>query len=209
MENRTFEFRCLTRRSFIVLLISVISFALFVTGCLIFLFTSDAVMPLIPKQYFMVIFFGGIIVLSLLSGVLFAISIVSLFRKKMTFNANSYSINIDDHKKLNQMFQFSALQKVIMIKLEKPIWVNQTLILEFDNERIKMLTVKGIIPLLSKKDIGQFYEFIQYLHEQVLKPDFTLFSVDKTLSSKIDELIAPLVLHVEVVPEYRYLYIRK
>lgn len=114
MENRTFEFRCFTRRSFIVLLISVISFALFVTGCLIFLFISDTVMPLIPKQYFMEILFGGIIVLSLLSGVLFAISIVSLFRKKMTINFNSYLINIDDHKKLNQMFQFSALQKVIM-----------------------------------------------------------------------------------------------
>ena len=205
MENRTFEFRCFTRRSFIVLLISVISFALFVTGCLIFLFTSDAVMPLIPKQYFMVIFFGGIIVLSLLSGVLFAISIVSLFRKKMTFNVNSYSINIDDHKKLNQMFQWSALQKVIMFKVENAVWINQTLILEFDNERINMQIVKGRIPLLSKKDIDQFFEFTQYLHEQVLKPDFTLFSVDKTLSSKTAEFLVDVSHDLE----YRYLYIRK
>ena len=156
MENRTFGFRCFTRRSFIVLLISVISFASFVTGCLIFLFTSDAVMPLIPKQYFMEILFGGILVLSLLSGVLFAISIVSLFRKKMTFNVNSYSINIDDHKKLNQMFQFSALQKVIIFKVKNTAWVNQTLVLEFDNKRINIQTIKGIILLLSKKDIDQF-----------------------------------------------------
>ncbi len=205
MENRTFGFRCFTRRSFIVLLISVISFASFVAGYLIFLFTSDAVMPLIPKQYFMEILFGGILVLSLLSGVLFAKSIVSLFRKKMTFNVNSYSINIDDHKKLNQMFQWSALQKVIMFKVENAVWINQTLILEFDNERIKMLTVKGRIPLLSKKDIDQFFEFTQYLHEQVLKPDFTLFSVDKTLSSKTAEFLVDVSHDLE----YRYLYIRK
>ena len=205
MENRTFGFRCFTRRSFIVLVISVISFASFVAGYLIFLFTSDAVMPLIPKQYFMVIFFGGIIVLSLLSGVLFAISIVSLFRKKMTINANSYSINIDDHKKLNQMFQWSALQKVIMFKVENAVWINQTLILEFDNERINMQIVKGRIPLLSKKDIDQFFEFTQYLHEQVLKPDFTLFSVDKTLSSKTAEFLVDVSHDLE----YRYLYIRK
>ncbi|MFQ0996069.1 hypothetical protein [Gilliamella sp. CG25] len=50
MENRTFGFRCFTRRSFIVLVISVISFASFVAGYLIFLFTSDAVMPLIPNN---------------------------------------------------------------------------------------------------------------------------------------------------------------
>lgn len=205
MENRTFGFRCFTRRSFIVLVISVISFALFVAGYLIFLFTSDAVMPLIPKQYFMEILFGGILVLSLLSGVLFAISIVSLFRKKMTFNVNSYSINIDDHKKLNQMFQWSALQKVIMFKVENAVWINQTLILEFDNERINMQIVKGRIPLLSKKDIDQFFEFTQYLHEQVLKPDFTLFSVDKTLSSKTAEFLVDVSHDLE----YRYLYIRK
>ena len=205
MENRTFGFRCFTRRSFIVLVISVISFASFVAGYLIFLFTSDAVMSLIPKQYFMEILFGGILVLSLLSGVLFAISIVSLFRKKMTINANSYSINIDDHKKLNQMFQWSALQKVIMFKVENAVWINQTLILEFDNERINMQIVKGRIPLLSKKDIDQFFEFTQYLHEQVLKPDFTLFSVDKTLSSKTAEFLVDVSHDLE----YRYLYIRK
>ncbi|WP_294827836.1 hypothetical protein [uncultured Gilliamella sp.] len=162
-------------------------------------------MPLIPKQYFMEILFGGILVLSLLSGVLFAISIVSLFRKKMTFNVNSYSINIDDHKKLNQMFQWSALQKVIMFNVDNPIWINQTLILEFDNERINMQIVKGRIPLLSKKDIDQFFEFTQYLHEQVLKPDFTLFSVDKTLSSKTAEFLVDVSHDLE----YRYLYIRK
>ena len=205
MENRTFEFRCFTRRSFIFFTISIVSFTLLVTCCLIFLFISDAVMPLIPKQYFKVIFFGGIIVLSLLSGVLFAISIVSLFRKKMTINANSYSINIDDHKKLNQMFQWSALQKVIRLKVENTVWVNQTLILEFDNKRIKMLTVKGRIPLLFKKDIDQFFEFAQYLHEQVLKPDFTLISEDETLSSKTAEFLV----NASHDLENRYLYVRK
>ena len=205
MENRTFEFRCFTRRSFIFFTISIVSFTLLVTCCLIFLFISDAVMPLIPKQYFKVIFFGGIIVLSLLSGVLFAISIVSLFRKKMTFNVNSYSINIDDHKKLNQMFQWSALQKVIILKVENTGWVNQTLILEFDNKRIKMLTVMGRIPLLFKKDIDQFFEFAQYLHEKVLKPDFTLISEDETLSSKTAEFLV----NASHDLENRYLYVRK
>ena len=205
MENRTFEFRCFTRRSFIFFTISIVSFTLLVTCCLIFLFISDAVMPLIPKQYFKVIFFGGIIVLSLLSGVLFAISIVSFFRKKMTINANSYSINIDDHKKLNQVFQWSALQKVIRLKVENTVWVNQTLILEFDNKRIKMLTVMGRIPLLFKKDIDQFFEFAQYLHEKVLKPDFTLISEDETLSSKTAEFLV----NASHDLENRYLYVRK
>ena len=205
MENRTFEFRCFTRRSFIFFTISIVSFTLLVTCCLIFLFISDAVMPLIPKQYFKVIFFGGIIVLSLLTGVLFTISIVSLFRKKMTINANSYSINIDDHKKLNQVFQWSALQKVIILKVENTGWVNQTLILEFDNKRIKMLTVMGRIPLLFKKDIDQFFEFAQYLHEQVLKPDFTLISEDETLSSKTAEFLV----NASHDLENRYLYVRK
>ncbi|MCX8640318.1 hypothetical protein J3U37_09410 [Gilliamella sp. B3172] len=209
MENRTFEFRCFTRRSYIFFTISMASFTMSVARfhfyLFIFLFISDAVMPLIPKQYFKVIFFGGIIVLSLLTGVLFAISIVSLFRKKMTINANSYSINIDDHKKLNQVFQWSALQKVIILKVENTGWVNQTLILEFDNKRIKMLTVMGRIPLLFKKDIDQFFEFAQYLHEQVLKPDFTLISEDETLSSKTAEFLV----NASHDLENRYLYVRK
>ena len=197
MENRTFEFRCFTQRSFIVLIISMFSFALFVTGCLIFLFIFNAAMPLIPKQYFKVIFFCGIIVLTLLSCVLFSISIVNLFRQKMTINVNSYTTNIDDHKKLNQVFQWSALQKVIMFKVENPVGFNQTLILEFDNNRINMQIVKGLIPLLSKKDIDQFLEFIQYLHEQVIKPDFELFWEDRFPVS------------ISYNSEYRYLYVRK
>ncbi|WP_294845395.1 hypothetical protein [uncultured Gilliamella sp.] len=206
MENRTFEFRCFTRRSFKNLMILTLCFGFLVVCCLTYLFVIffDAIMPMIPNQYFEVIYIIGMLVPALFSIFLFAISIVSFFRKKMTINANSYSINIDDHKKLNQMFQWSALQKVIRLKVENTVWVNQTLILEFDNKRIKMLTVKGKIALLSKKDIDQFFEFTQYLHEQVLKPDFTLISVDQTLSSKTAEFLvnAPHDL------ENRYLYVR-
>ncbi len=74
----------------------------------------------------------------------------------MTINVNSYSINIDDHKKLNQTFQWSALQTVILF--ESTVVLYHTIILEFDNKLINMMVAKSIY--LSKKDIDQFLQLI-------------------------------------------------
>lgn len=206
MENRTFEFRCFTRRSFISLMILICCFGVLVLGCLMYLFFSDAIMPMIPNQYFEVIFIVGLLVPELFSVFLFAICIARLFRKKMTINVNSYSINIDDHKKLNQTFQWSALQTVIMFK--STVVLYHTIILEFDNKLINMMVAKSIY--LSKKDIDQFLQFIQYVDEQIIKPDFTLSSSDTTLSTKLTQELTKALTNTNYDHgEYRYLYVRK
>ncbi|MCX8674794.1 hypothetical protein J3U16_05775 [Gilliamella sp. B3023] len=206
MENRTFEFRCFTRRSFISLMILICCFGVLVLGCLMYLFFSDAIMLMIPNQYFEVIFIVGLLVPELFSVFLFAICIARLFRKKMTINVNSYSISIDDHKKLNQTFQWSALQTVIMLK--STVVLYHTIILEFDNKLINMMVAKSIY--LSKKDIDQFLQFIQYVDEQIIKPDFTLSSSDTTLSTKLTQELTKALTNTNYDHgEYRYLYVRK
>ena len=206
MENRTFEFRCFTRRSFISLMILICCFGVLVLGCLMYLFFSDAIMLMIPNQYFEIIFIVGLLVPELFSVFLFAICIARLFRKKMTINVNSYSINIDDHKKLNQTFQWSALQTVIMFK--STVVLYHTIILEFDNKLINMMVAKTIY--LSKKDIDQFLQFIQYVDEQIIKPDFTLSSSDTTLSTKLTQELTKALTNTNYDHgEYRYLYVRK
>ncbi|MCX8660830.1 hypothetical protein J3T98_07705 [Gilliamella sp. B2772] len=206
MENRTFEFRCFTRRSFISLMILICCFGVLVLGCLMYLFFSDAIMLMIPNQYFEVIFIVGLLFPELFSVFLFAICIARLFRKKMTINVNSYSISIDDHKKLNQTFQWSALQTVIMLK--STVVLYHTIILEFDNKLINMMVAKSIY--LSKKDIDQFLQFIQYVDEQIIKPDFTLSSSDTTLSTKLTQELTKALTNTNYDHgEYRYLYVRK
>lgn len=206
MENRTFEFRCFTRRSFISLMILICCFGVLVLGCLMYLFFSDAIMLMIPNQYFEVIFIVGLLVPELFSVFLFAICIARLFRKKMTINVNSYSISIDDHKKLNQTFQWSSLQTVIMLK--STVVLYHTIILEFDNKLINMMVAKSIY--LSKKDIDQFLQFIQYVDEQIIKPDFTLSSSDTTLSTKLTQELTKALTNTNYDHgEYRYLYVRK
>ncbi|MCX8683087.1 hypothetical protein J3U09_05030 [Gilliamella sp. B2889] len=206
MENRTFEFRCFTRRSFISLMILICCFGVLVLGCFMYLFFSDAIMLMIPNQYFEVIFIVGLLVPELFSVFLFAICIARLFRKKMTINVNSYSISIDDHKKLNQTFQWSALQTVIMLK--STVVLYHTIILEFDNKLINMMVAKSIY--LSKKDIDQFLQFIQYVDEQIIKPDFTLSSSDTTLSTKLTQELTKALTNTNYDHgEYRYLYVRK
>lgn len=205
MENRTFEFRCFTRRSFISLMILIFCFGVLVFGCLLYLFALFF-SEMIPNQYFEIIFIVGLLVPELFSVFLFAICIARLFRKKMTINVNSYSINIDDHKKLNQTFQWSALQTVIMFK--STVVLYHTIILEFDNKLINMMVAKTIY--LSKIDIDQFLQFIQYVDEQIIKPDFTLSSSDTTLSTKLtQELTKALTNKNYDHGEYRYLYVRK
>ncbi|MCX8662999.1 hypothetical protein [Gilliamella sp. B2911] len=205
MENRTFEFRCFTRRSFISLMILIFCFGVLVFGCLLYLFALFF-SEMIPNQYFEIIFIVGLLVPELFSVFLFAICIARLFRKKMTIDVNSYSINIDDHKKLNQTFQWSALQTVMMFK--STVVLYHTIILEFDNKLINMMVAKTIY--LSKKDIDQFLQFIQYVDEQIIKPDFTLSSSDTTLSTKLtQELTKALTNKNYDHGEYRYLYVRK
>ena len=205
MENRTFEFRCFTRRSFISLMILIFCFGVLVFGCLLYLFALFF-SEMIPNQYFEIIFIVGLLVPELFSVFLFAICIARLFRKKMTINVNSYSINIDDHKKLNQTFQWSALQTVIMFK--STVVLYHTIILEFDNKLINMMVAKTIY--LSKKDIDQFLQFIQYVDEQIIKPDFTLSSSDTTLSTKLTQELTKALTNTNYNHgEYRYLYVRK
>ncbi|MCX8585828.1 MULTISPECIES: hypothetical protein [unclassified Gilliamella] len=205
MENRTFEFRCFTRRSFISLMILIFCFGVLVFGCLLYLFALFF-SEMIPNQYFEIIFIVGLLVPELFSVFLFAICIARLFRKKMTIDVNSYSINIDDHKKLNQTFQWSALQTVMMFK--STVVLYHTIILEFDSKLINMMVAKTIY--LSKKDIDQFLQFIQYVDEQIIKPDFTLSSSDTTLSTKLtQELTKALTNKNYDHGEYRYLYVRK
>ena len=208
MQNRTFEFRCFTRRSFKNLMMLIFCFAFLVFCCLMYLFVFffDAIMPMIPNQYFEVIFIVGLLVPELFSVFLFAICIARLFRKKMTINVNSYSINIDDHKKLNQTFQWSALQTVILF--ESTVVLYQTIILEFDNKLINMMVAKSLY--LSKKDTDQFLQFIQYVDEQIIKPDFTLSSSNITLSTKLTQEITTALTNIKFNEgEYRYLYVRK
>ncbi len=204
MENRTFEFRCFTRRSYINLFIVVVCFGLLVFGCLMYLFVFffDAIMPMIPNRYFEVIFIVGMLVPELLSIFLFAICITRLIRKKMTINVNSYSISIDDHKTLNQTFQWSALRKVIIFK--SVVGIYHTLILEFDNMPISIMVVKCIF--LSKEDTEQFLQFTQYVDEHIIKPDFSLFSLEKTLTTKVLQGISKAMTDEG---EYRYLYVRR
>ena len=208
MENRTFEFRCFTRRSFKNLMILTLCFGFLVVCCLTYLFVIffDAIMPMIPNQYFEVIYIIGMLVPALFSIFLFAIFIVRFFRKKMTINVNSYLINIDDHKKLNQTFQWSALQTVTMFKSTAVLY--QTIILEFDNRLINMMVAKSLY--LSKKDTDQFLQFIEYVDEQIIKPDFTLSSSNITLSTKLTQEITTALTNIKFSEgEYRYLYVRK
>ena len=163
-------------------------------------------MPMIPNQYFEVFYIIGMLVPQLFSVFLFAIFIVRFFRKKMTINVNSYLINIDDHKKLNQTFQWSALQTVTMFKSTAVLY--QTIILEFDNKLINMMVAKSLY--LSKKDTDQFLQFIQYVDEQIIKPDFTLSSSNITLSTKLTQEITTALTNIKFNEgEYRYLYVRK
>lgn len=208
MENRTFEFRCFTQRSFNNLMILICCFGVLVLGCLMYLFVFffDAIMPMIPNRYFEVIFIVGMLVPELFSVFLFAIYIARLFRKKMTINVNSYSISIDDHKTLNQTFQWSALKTVIMYK--STVVLYQTIILEFNDKLINMMMAKTIY--LSKKDIDQFLQFKQYVDEQIIKPDFTLSSSDTTLSTKLTQELTKALTNInDDHGVYRYLYVRR
>lgn len=60
--------------------------------------------------------------------------------------------------------------------------IYHTLILEFDNMPINIMVVKCIF--LSKEDTEQFLQFTQYVDEHIIKPDFSLFSLEKTLTTK-------------------------
>ena len=71
-----------------------------------------------------------------------------------------------------------------------------------------MMVAKSIY--LSKKDTDQFLQFIQYVDEQIIKPDFTLSSSNITLSTKLTQEITTALTNIKFSEgEYRYLYVRK
>lgn len=206
MENLRFEFRHLTRRSLIALACLTILFACTVAFCIISYLLTQFAPETLREDWFNVVIFVVPIIVGLASGCIISMCIARVFRKKLTIDIVFNGANFDNHKNLNQMFQWEMLKKVTIFKIKKPLYgFNQTTILEFEQKRIEILIVNGPIPLLSKKDKEQYLQFIQYLHKQILDTQFTLESKNKTVPS----ILVETVLNIYDGTEYRYVFVRK
>lgn len=130
----------------------------------------------------MIVFSDATMAICVLFGCLFGLLIVKALRKNVMIDLTPYGINIGDHIKSKQFFQWSASKQIIVFKAYLPRGYSQNIILQFEKTPIEMLMVDAIIPLLSKKDNQQYIGFIQYLSKYVIESEFTLLSAKNCLN---------------------------